>query len=402
MNPIRAGLVGFGGYAAVYRRLVAEAEREGLCRLQALAVPPAQRREAEAAYRGSGTALCESVEELFRAQGSGGIEALLLPLPIDLHADFALRALSGGAHVLLEKPIAGTLQQAEEIQGAAAEAGRQVAVGFQYMYDPGILELKRLALEGEYGRLREIRIKVLWARGEGYYRRTYWAGRLTVNGRPVNDCPLNNAAAHFLQNALFLGGGREETALPRRVYAENVRANAIEGADTQFARITTDTGITITAAASHACPREEDPEMTLVFDGARAVWTPGRIYLAEGSGDGAEAAELPVEGRVSGSELRSLLFRDALRSFGEGRRPRANVGTCIGHAAAVSAVLAPEFPVTAVPEAFLERREGVTGPGYTGGGPDSAVVIAGIEAAAERAYREGIGFREAGEPWATE
>jgi predicted dehydrogenase len=393
----RIGLVGFGGYAAVYRRLIAQAEAAGLCQLTAVAVPEEQYEQAAAAYRGTGVALYRSFKDLLAGGRESGIEMLLLPVPIDLHADFAVSALQEGYHILLEKPIAANLLQADQIQKATENTRRQVAIGFQYMYDPGMLELKRLALENCYGRLREIRIKVLWARGQKYYRRTYWAGKLAAEGRPVNDCPLNNAAAHFLQSALFLSGREWDTAAePEKIYAENYRANDIESADTQFARIHTRERVTVSAIATHACPRELEPEVMLIFERGRAVWKNGTIEVS--SLEGSAAASRPKS--WNGEQLRRLMLEDFLHAVGTGRQPWSSLSRCHGHTAAISGILAPEFPVRSVTEAYLKIREGIRGPGYTGGEPGNAVVIEGIETAAERCYREGTGFSEAGAVWA--
>jgi predicted dehydrogenase len=391
--------VGFGGYARVYRELLAEFEGAGMCKLAAAVVPPAQFEEATELYRGSGTRLYSGMGELFNRHSPNRLAAVLLPVPIDLHAPYAVEALERGYHVLLEKPVAGSERDALKIRTAARRSGGRVGVGFQYLYEESIRRLKRLALTERYGKLREIRVKVLWARGEHYYRRSYWAGKLAVEGRAVRDAPLNNAAAHFLQNALFLSGERwAEAAWPEEVYAENYRAYPIEGPDTQFLRIGTQSGVTITAAASHACPREEAPAMSLFFDEAVAHWRGGRVRILSRS-----AREELCEAFADGTgDARRAMMKDFLFSVVEQREPFSSIENAVAHAAAVTRALSSRYPIRPVQPGWLERRQGVAGPGYTGGKPGPATVIRDIELRVEEAYRRGRSFEEQGVAWSAE
>ncbi|MFE0644541.1 Gfo/Idh/MocA family protein [Streptomyces sp. NPDC058877] len=78
-------------------------------------------RRAEAATglaRASGTRAYEDVEALFEAS-----DAVALALPPDVQAPFAVRAAAAGCHVLLDKPVATTVELAREVTGAVAAAG---------------------------------------------------------------------------------------------------------------------------------------------------------------------------------------------------------------------------------------------------------------------------------------
>jgi len=79
-----------------------------------------------------------------------GVEAVDICLPTPLHRPAAERALASGHHVLLEKPIALSLEDADAI-GAAA-AGRVLMVGHVLRYFPEIVELRRRLASGDFGR----------------------------------------------------------------------------------------------------------------------------------------------------------------------------------------------------------------------------------------------------------
>jgi predicted dehydrogenase len=79
------------------------------------------------------------------------IEALVLVTPARLHADHACAALAAGKHVLVEKPLALTVADAERVVEAAARAGRTAMVGHLMLYHPAIARLRELIGSGELG-----------------------------------------------------------------------------------------------------------------------------------------------------------------------------------------------------------------------------------------------------------
>jgi predicted dehydrogenase len=81
-----------------------------------------------------------------------GVDAVDICLPTPLHRPVAQRALAAGRHVLLEKPIALTLEDADALGTAAANAGRVFMVGHVLRYMPEIVEMRRLLAAGDFGR----------------------------------------------------------------------------------------------------------------------------------------------------------------------------------------------------------------------------------------------------------
>jgi predicted dehydrogenase len=83
--------------------------------------------------------------------GMDGIDAVDVCLPTPLHRPVAEAALTAGKHVLLEKPIALTLDDADAIGDAARATGRVLMVGHVLRYMPEIVEMRRLLDAGELG-----------------------------------------------------------------------------------------------------------------------------------------------------------------------------------------------------------------------------------------------------------
>jgi predicted dehydrogenase len=131
---------GFMGrtHAAVYAGLRERASVGVVCAL----------RGGEEIARGLGAELSPDWEAVI---GAPGVDAVDICLPTPLHGEVAVRALELGRHVLVEKPIALTLEDADAMGAAAAAAGRVLMVGHVLRYFPEVVELRRVVGSGELG-----------------------------------------------------------------------------------------------------------------------------------------------------------------------------------------------------------------------------------------------------------
>lgn len=82
------------------------------------------------------------------------IKAVVIASPPDKHYTHASLALSAGRHVFVEKPMAMTVEQGEQLAQLAKDKGLVLMVGHLMRYHPGFLRLQRLIEDGELGRLR--------------------------------------------------------------------------------------------------------------------------------------------------------------------------------------------------------------------------------------------------------
>jgi xylose dehydrogenase (NAD/NADP) len=95
-----------------------------------------------------------SYEELLAAPD---VDAVYIPLPNALHAEWSITALQAGKHVLCEKPLARDPGPVERAFDAAEAAGRVLMEAFMWRYHPQTDELVRLVRDGAIGELRLIR-----------------------------------------------------------------------------------------------------------------------------------------------------------------------------------------------------------------------------------------------------
>jgi predicted dehydrogenase len=81
------------------------------------------------------------------------IEAVIVATPIRTHHRLAMDALLAGKHVLVEKPLAASVEEAEELNETAQLVDRQLMVGHTFQYNPAVQKLRELIRSGELGKI---------------------------------------------------------------------------------------------------------------------------------------------------------------------------------------------------------------------------------------------------------
>ncbi|WP_433293728.1 Gfo/Idh/MocA family protein [Actinoplanes sp. CA-030573] len=148
-----------------------------------------------------------SYEELL---ADDGIDAVYIPLPVALHAEWTIRALRAGKHVLCEKPLAPTAADAAACFDAADAAGRLCIEGLMWRHHPQTRLARSLLADGAIGELALIRAALTVDVPPGDIRRT-----AAMGGGAALDLGC------YCVSAIRLFGGR-----PLRVAAEQVADTA--------------------------------------------------------------------------------------------------------------------------------------------------------------------------------
>ncbi len=158
-HPIRIGIAGLGTAGLAF--IPAIKAHPGLT-LAAVAEPDAAVGNALAAQHQT-TAYTDIVAMLAHP----GLDAVIIATPTPLHADHATRAFAAGLHVVLEKPMATTLEDAIAIVAAGEAAGRVLVVGHSHSFDLPIQRMRALIAGGTLGRMRMIHS---WCFSDWIYR----------------------------------------------------------------------------------------------------------------------------------------------------------------------------------------------------------------------------------------
>ena len=106
-----------------------------------------------------------------------------------IHAEIALYCIDNGINVIIEKPMAMSIADAEEIVRRSEAKGVKVAACHQNRFNVAIQELRRAVEAGRFGKLSHGSIHVRWNRNEGYYTQAPWRGTWAQDGGCLmNQC----------------------------------------------------------------------------------------------------------------------------------------------------------------------------------------------------------------------
>lgn len=188
----RLAVVGCGAAAEIHLTVLADLPAEVTC-----LVDKAPERAGELAERyGVGRTLTDYRDLV------GEVDAAVLALPHHLHAPVALDLLGGGLNVLVEKPMALTVDECDRMIAAAERAGRVLAVGMaRRFYDAGRF-VKRVIERGRLGELRWLDVR------EGYVYEWPVVSEFMFR-REAGGGVLADAGAHILDNLLWWLGDFE-------------------------------------------------------------------------------------------------------------------------------------------------------------------------------------------------
>lgn len=145
LKSLGIGIIGYGGFGQFLHR--SWSEMEGI-HVRAVADANFETRSvvAEAAFYDDWHDLLEDP----------GVDIISIATPPFTHADIACAAMRCGKHVLIEKPLATTRQDAERIRAAAADTQRIAAVDYMLRFNPIVEVLQAWARDGSFGALRRI------------------------------------------------------------------------------------------------------------------------------------------------------------------------------------------------------------------------------------------------------
>ncbi|MGN7950270.1 Gfo/Idh/MocA family protein [Microbacterium sp. 22215] len=173
-KTLRAALVGTGAVANSHARAVAAYPRAELVAVADLSLEKAQ----EFAGRYDIAAAYGDLEEMLAAEHP---DVVLICTPPAPHRAQSLAAFAAGAHVIVEKPPAPSLDELDEMRTGAVASGRQLAVVFQQRTGTAAAHVRGLLQSGALGRPLVAVCQTLWFRGAGYFA-VPWRGKWETEG----------------------------------------------------------------------------------------------------------------------------------------------------------------------------------------------------------------------------
>ena len=200
MTPLRIGVLGAARIAPA--ALMRPARAIDGVEVTAVAARDPQRARRFAARYGIATVHPDYAAVL----ADPDVDAVYIPLPNGLHAEWTLAALAAGKHVLCEKPLTSNAAQAREVAGAADRSGLVVMEAFHYRYHPLMARVRQLLDDGAVGRIRRLRASLCFP----LYRFSDIRYRLDLAGGATMD------AGCYPVNLLRFLAGTEPTVVSAR------------------------------------------------------------------------------------------------------------------------------------------------------------------------------------------
>ena len=187
----RVASIGVGMIGAVHARLLAGEE---LCEYVAIADPDPDKERLAAEY---GVKYYADYRDMIEQERLDGV---VVAVPNNDHAALGTYCADHGLHILMEKPIAPTIEDAEQIIEAAERNGVQLAIGHHRRFNPLMVAMKEILARGELGRV--VGISVLWAmyKPAEYFEQGAWRTRRPGGG------PILINLIHEIDDLRFLYG----------------------------------------------------------------------------------------------------------------------------------------------------------------------------------------------------
>jgi len=144
--PLRIGVIGYGYWGP---NLVRNFGADPRTRVVAIAELSPARRQAAA----TAVPHIKCVADAAAVIADPGVDAVAIATPIFTHHGLAKAALEAGKHVVVEKPLAPSVAEAEELAQLAARAGRVLMVDHTFVYTSAVRKIRDLIARGELGRV---------------------------------------------------------------------------------------------------------------------------------------------------------------------------------------------------------------------------------------------------------
>jgi len=158
------------------------------------------------------------------------IDLVSICTPPFCHAEIAIDLLNAGKNVIVEKPMAASLEECDAMIETAEKTGKMLSVVAQYRFRDQIFGLKKVLDSGLIGKIVHAQVDSFWWRGHSYYD-LWWRGTWEKEG---GGCTLNHAVHHIDMLCWMLGLPEKVTAVMSNAAHDNAEVEDISVAVLQY------------------------------------------------------------------------------------------------------------------------------------------------------------------------
>lgn len=271
------------------------------------------------------------------------IDVVTIATESGYHAEIAIYCMNKGKHVVVEKPMAMSIQDAEEMIAVAKKNNVKLSVAHQNRFNKPIQKLREAVEENKFDKIMNGTARILWRRDDNYYKQAPWRGTWELDGGT-----LMNQCIHNIDLLQWMMGGDVE-----KVYAEcNTFRNAIEAEDFGAILIKFKSGaIGIVEGSAVVYPKNLEETLSIFGTSGTAVIgglavNELKTWRFEGEDEEAVKTDLQVQIDNVYGKGHTPLFRDVIEAINEDRKPYVSGEDAI-------------IPLSIILAAYKSRKTGI-------------------------------------------
>ncbi|MCA0969180.1 Gfo/Idh/MocA family oxidoreductase [Halobacillus litoralis] len=261
MSKLKVAIIGCGGIANG-KQMPSLAKLEEVEMTTFCDIVKSRAEKAAQTFGGEGAVVYEDYQTLLKKEN---VDVVHVCTPNKSHAEISIAALEAGCHVMCEKPMAKTAEEAREMVEAAKRTGKKLTIGYNNRFREDSLYMKDVCRSGELG-------EIYYAKAHAIRRRAVPTWGVFLNEEQQGGGPLIDIGTHALDLTLWMMDNYEVKSVMGNVYyklsAQESEANAFgpweasefNVEDSAFGMITMQNGATIILESSWALNTLDEDE----------------------------------------------------------------------------------------------------------------------------------------------
>lgn len=249
---------------------------------------------------------------------SENIDIVCICTPSSLHAPIAIEVAAWKKNIILEKPIAMTLEETDEIIGACEKNNVKLSVVHPNRFRPVVQKLKQILDEDQLGKISHVNCTVNWNRNQEYYDQAPWRGTKEHDGGV-----LMNQAIHNIDLLLWFMGDVEEV-----FSMEATRIRDIEAEDVSTGVVRFKSGVLgVVETSTTVYPKNYEESITIFGEkGTVKIGGQNALYFKDIEIEGRDSMELvaiqkEVENNPWGIPGHQWIIKDMIQAIQEESDP---------------------------------------------------------------------------------
>ncbi len=198
MSTIKFAVIGCGHIGKRHAEMVSRNEESALVALVDI------RDKASLGIEKYDVPFFSNVDEFLQSDIAKEVDVVNIATPNGFHAEIALKCLEAKKHIVIEKPMALSKQDAEKVIYKALNVHKQIFAVMQNRYSPPSEWIKELVDSGKLGKIFMVQLNCYWNRDDRYYKPGNWHGKKDLDGGT-----LFTQFSHFIDLMYWLFGDIE-------------------------------------------------------------------------------------------------------------------------------------------------------------------------------------------------